>query len=69
MPYYLRIVTEKGGATRSGTPAQSIEAAMSTACAALRYGATDAWVDDEDGKKVADFKAIKKHCQVAENSN
>jgi hypothetical protein len=42
---------------------------MTTACAALRYGATDAWVDDEKGDKIADFEAIKKHCGLTTPSN
>jgi hypothetical protein len=37
---------------------------METASAVLRYGAIDAWVADENEKKVADFKAIKKHWAV-----
>jgi hypothetical protein len=37
---------------------------MTAACGALRYGATDAWVEDENGEKVADLRAIKKHCGV-----
>jgi hypothetical protein len=37
---------------------------METASPVLRYGAIDAWVADENEKKVADFEAIKKHWAV-----
>jgi hypothetical protein len=43
----------------------TIDQAMTIACAALRYGATDAWLVDDDDKKVVDFKAIQKHCAGA----
>jgi hypothetical protein len=69
MPYYLRTITAAGTTAYDATPCASIEAAMTTACAALRYGATDAWVDDENGQKVADFEAIKKYCGVGKPSN
>jgi hypothetical protein len=62
MPYYLRFITSDGKAVRDATPAKSIEVAMTTACAALRHGATNAWVEDENGKEVADFQTIKRHC-------
>jgi hypothetical protein len=61
---YLRIVTAAGTAAYVSTPCASIEAAMETASAVLRYGAIDAWVADENEKKVADFEAIKKHWAV-----
>ena len=64
MPYYLRIVTAAGTAAYVSTPCASIEAAMETASAVLRYGAIDAWVADENEKKVADFEVIKKHWAV-----
>jgi hypothetical protein len=64
MPYYLRIVTAAGTAAYVSTPCASVEAAMETASAVLRYGAIDAWVADENEKKVADFEAIKKHWAV-----
>jgi hypothetical protein len=51
------------------TPSDSLEDAMNVACPALRYGATDAWVVDDDGKKLADFEAIKKHCAGLKASN
>ena len=41
MPYYLRIVTAAGTAAYVSTPCASIEAAMETASAVLRYGAID----------------------------
>jgi len=64
MPYYyLRIIPSRTPAYYA-TPYASIVAAMTTACGALRYGATDAWVEDETGEKVADLQAIKKHCGV-----
>jgi hypothetical protein len=37
---------------------------MNTACAALRHGATDVWVAEDDGRKVADFEVIKKRCEA-----
>jgi hypothetical protein len=64
MPYYLRIVTAAGTAAYVSTPCASVEAAMETASGVLRYGAIDAWVADENEKKVADFEAIKKHWAV-----
>jgi hypothetical protein len=57
--YYLRIVTAAGTAAYVSTPCASIEAAMETASAVLRFGAIDAWVVDENENKVADFEAIK----------
>jgi hypothetical protein len=65
MPHYLRIVNAGRTSAYVATPFVSIEAAMTTACAALRHGALDAWVDDENGEKLADFEAIKKHCGTA----
>ena len=64
MPYYLRIITAAGTPAYVATPCESIEAAMANASAVLRYGAIDAWVADENEKKVADFEAIKKHWAV-----
>jgi hypothetical protein len=64
MPYYLRIITAAGTPAYVATPCESIEAAMANASAVLRYGAIDAWVDDENGKKVADFETIKKRWGV-----
>jgi hypothetical protein len=69
MSYYLRTVTAAGTTTRSATPSASIEAAMTTACAALRHGATDAWVVDQNENEVADFEDIKKHCNPAKTPN
>ena len=69
MPYYLRIVTAAGTAAYVSTPCASVEAAMETASPVLRYGAIDAWVADENEKKVADFEAIKKHWAVGKSIN
>jgi hypothetical protein len=34
---------------------------MAAACAVLRHGARDVWIDDENGQRIADSAAIKKH--------
>ena len=69
MPYYLRTITAAGTPAFSATPCASVEAAMMSACATFRYGATDAWIDDENGQKVADLEMIKEYCGTAESSN
>jgi hypothetical protein len=51
MPYRLHLVTAAGTPTVLETPLATIEQAMNIACAALRNGATDAWVADDDDKK------------------
>ena len=65
MPYRLHFVTAAGTPTVLETPFATIKQAMTIACAALRNGATDAWVLDADDKKVADFEAIQKYCASA----
>ena len=52
MPYRLHLVTAAGTPTVLETPLATIEQAMNIACAALRNGATDAWVADDDDMKV-----------------
>ena len=69
MQYYLRTITVSGTKAYRETPCTSIESAMSIACAALRYGATDAWIDDENGNRVTGFEAIKKYCWVRTRPN
>lgn len=65
MAYRLHLVSAAGTHTALEAPFSSIAQAMTIACAALRHGAKDAWVVDDDGGKVADFAAIKKHCAAA----
>jgi hypothetical protein len=69
MSFYLRLITAADTPAFSATPCASVEAAMTSACAALRYGAKDAWVENENGDKFADFEAIKKHCGIREDKN
>lgn len=62
MPYYLRAVPPGGRLlAMNATPSPSLVAAMAAACAVLRHGAKDVWIDDENGKRVADRDTIKKH--------
>jgi hypothetical protein len=63
MRYHLHFITAAGTQADVATPSDSLEDA------ALGYGATDAWVVDDDGKKWADFEAIKKHCAGLKVSN
>jgi hypothetical protein len=65
MPYRLHLVTAAGTPTVLETPFATIDQAMTIACAALRNGAKDARVVDDDDNKVADFEAIQKHCANA----
>jgi hypothetical protein len=69
MAYYLHFITAAGTLTVDANPYDSVASAMTIACPALRYGATNAWIVDHDGKKCADFEAIKKHCGGSKNSN
>jgi hypothetical protein len=61
MLFRLRIANAAGPLTTLPTVFASAEDAINTACATLRHGATDAWIEDDEGRKVADFAAIKKH--------
>ena len=63
MLYQLHITTAEGRRCTLATKFASIELAMTTGCIALRHGATDAYVEDESGKKVADAHAIKAHAR------
>jgi hypothetical protein len=65
MAYRLHIVNAAGTHAALEAPFGTIEQAMTIACAALRHGARDAWVEDDNGRKVADFAAIQKHCASA----
>ena len=67
--YHLHFITAAGTQADVATASDSLEDAMNVACPALGYGATDAWVVDDDGKKWADFEAIKKHCAGLKASN
>jgi len=69
MPYRLHLVTVLGAHAVLEAPFSTVEGAMTTACAALRYGATNAWVVDEAGQKVADFAAVKKHCAASSSDS
>ena len=62
MAYRLHLVNAAGTHAALEFPCSTVESAMTTACTAIRHGATDAWVVDDDGGEVADFAAIKKHC-------
>ena len=44
----------------NATPGASLGAATGTACAVLRHGIEDVWIDDENGQKVADLDDIKR---------
>jgi hypothetical protein len=63
MPFYLHITTAAGSKTRLDTRFSSINQAMTVACAALRHGAREAWVEDQVGKVMANFEDIQKHCE------
>ena len=65
MAYRLHLVNAAGTLAALEFPFSTVEAAMATACTAIRHGATDAWVADESGQKVADFVAIQQHCASA----
>jgi len=69
MVYRLHFITAAGTSDINANPFDSIESAMTAARPALCYGAIDAWVVDDEGKKCADFEAIKKHCGSSQNSN
>lgn len=62
MPYYLRAIPQGGRLlAMNATPSPSLVAAMAAACAVLRHGASDVWIDNENGERVADRDAIRKH--------
>ena len=65
MRYHLHFITAAGTQADVATPSDSLEDAMNV----HGYGATDAWVVDDDGKKWADFEAIRKHCAGLTASN
>ncbi len=65
MPYYVRLIIDTGTLAKVATPYNSVEDAMTGACAPLRHGATEAWIVDHDEKRHADFEAIKKHCGMS----
>ena len=69
MVYRLHFITAAGTSNINANPFDSIESAMTAARPALRYGAIDAWVVNDQGEKCADFEAIKKHCDSSEKSN
>jgi hypothetical protein len=58
MLYQLRITTSEGNACVLATKFASVDAAMTTARIALRHGAKDARIDDENGNTVADVDLI-----------
>jgi hypothetical protein len=62
MPYYLRAAARGGRLiAMNANPSPSLVAAMAAACAILRHGVKDVWIADENGERVADQDAIKKH--------
>ena len=63
MPYRLRITTAEGKRCAVQTEFASLDAAMTTARIALQHGASDAHIEDESGKIVADAEAIKAHAR------
>ena len=65
MAYRLHLVNTAGAHTALEAPFSTAAHAMTIACTALRHGAKDAWVVDDNGQKVADFAAIQKHCNRA----
>lgn len=65
MLYQLHITRANGTYCALATKFASIEAAMSTARTDLRHGAIDAWVEDVNGKTVADADAIKAHAATS----
>jgi hypothetical protein len=52
MPYHVHLITAAGMQADVAAPFDSLEDAMNVACPALGYGATDAWVVDDDGKEM-----------------
>jgi hypothetical protein len=62
MAYRLHLVNTAGAYTALEAPFSTAAQAMTIACTALRHGAKDAWVVDDNGQKIADFAAIQKHC-------
>jgi hypothetical protein len=65
MAYRLHLVNAAGTHASLERPFSTIEQAMTIACTAIRHGATDAWIVDDNGQKVADFVAIQQHCASA----
>jgi len=51
MVYRLHFITAAGTSNINANPFDSIESAMTAARPALCYGAIDAWVVDDEGKK------------------
>ena len=60
MNYRLHITTKRGLQTVVGTPCDLLERAIDGAWGALRHGAIDAWVLDEEGNRCADLETIKR---------
>lgn len=56
--FRLRITTAEGTCCALRTQFVSFESAVATARVALRHGATDASIEDENGNKLADHQAI-----------
>jgi len=69
MPYRLRITTAEGKRCAVQTEFVSLDAAMTTARIALRHGAIDACIEDDDGKIVADAGAITAHAPSMANKH
>ena len=65
MAYLVRTVMRSGMLTRGATSFADLRDAVRAAGAQLEKGyAADAWIEDEDGTKVADSSAIKRECQI-----
>jgi hypothetical protein len=69
MTYYLCMVTADGAIGNHAKPFSTLEAAMSVACPAIGNGLADAWIEDHNGERRADFDDIKKHCGVSQAPN
>jgi hypothetical protein len=67
---YPRFIFVTEGPVIHANPFPPIEDAMTAACPVLRYGTTtDAWIDDENGKKFADLDDSKSTMGIFKSEN
>lgn len=65
MVYFVRTVLRSGTLARNATPYETLEGAILVAGAEIKRGyAVDAWIEDQEGDKVADLSKIKQHCGI-----
>jgi len=63
MTYFIRTVLRSGIQARGATRYDGFDEALRAAGTQLKNGfAADAWIEDEDGKQVADASEIKRQC-------